>query len=588
MSIEVLAQATQPRLSEIDAELSAAMKRVSIVARKVYLKESELGELVAIYNNIAYLFLYLESNAAHVEWDGLARWKQAFFGSNALNKALVRSLTQTCFDSVQAERVRTSYIKFFSALNARCEAEQQEFDDLYQRARELRERTRSDFERLLARLGARSRGAPDAAFYNLISKTESISTREKLATAWRRVRDDSAPALEAVVNRLIALRHDRSFRRGFASALSETMQRTRLSESQAEDFIAEYIMLSMDNQDKLDLEVRSAVGAVSTPMQHFEHYVRSVQAGARIPLFDLERCLGFVFMVAKAAFGLEFVLGREAGANVIRVDVCQDGRACGTINFDLWDDAFAPKRANVTIGARNRMAWAGRFQLPVAHVSCRFKRRDEAEGAITFQNVHSLFHEFGHAVNHLLMASIVPSESGLEYLPLERLETLSMWFEKWIFHSNFAPAVAPQSDAHTYIGVAQTIKRLEYRRTHLDRAVTAALDFEVNKSKGLTVRDAFRLLDRRFGISRHCVLEDFLASFMLPMLEANPGGYFSYLFGAAESAEKFALWASSDSSAWPNRHGASETFASCFNFDVPGSTVISRAAFSFYERDTES
>ncbi len=320
-------------------------------------------------------------------------------------------------------------------------------------------------------------------------------------------------------------------------------------------------------------------------MQHFEYYVRRVQGNVQIPLFDLERCLDFAFDVAKATFGLEFSCERDTGAKVIRATASQAGSECGAVNFDLWDDALAPKSANTTIGARNRMDWAGRLQFPVANVSCRFKRRDEQGISITYQNVHSLFHEFGHAINHLCMARIVPSESGLEYLPIERLETLSMWFEKWVFHPAFVSAVAQESDVQRRIRVAQAIKRLEYRRTHVERAVTAALDFEANRHADETVRDAFKSLDVRFGISRHCAVEDFLASFTLPMLEANPGGYFAYLWGAAESAQQFTLWRSSDPSTWPNRERALALFASCFDFDVPSASVDASAAFSFYEED---
>jgi len=585
MSVEVLSQGTQLRLAEIDADLAAAMERVRDVADSGVLTEDEVGDLAGIYNNLAYLFLYLDSNAAHVHWRSLDRWKDAFYSDAALVAALVLSLAHSRFENVQADRVRKSYLEFFRGLAHRDGGDRDARHDLSVRAEECRSALRADQEQLLIRLGARVQGAPEATFYNLISSTESATTREKLAKAWRRLRDHHAPALETVANELVACRRERSRRRGFASALEETLQRSRLSEAEVETFIANSIEGAIESQSRLDGKVRSALGSTGAPMQHFEHYVRRVQGDGQIPLFELERCLEFAFDVAKATFGLEFCRERDTGANVIRATASQAGRECGAVNFDLWDDTLAPKLANTTIGARNRMAWAGRLQLPVAHVSCRFKRRDESGSAITFQNVHSLFHEFGHAINHLCLARVVPSESGLEYLPIERLETFSMWFEKWALHPTFVSAVAEESGEQERIRVAQSIKRLEYRRTHVERAVTAALDFEVNRHPDLTVRAAFQALDARFGISRHCTVEDFLASFTLPMLEANPGGYFAYLWGAAESALQFAPWNSSDPNNWPSRERGRALFAPCFDFDVPGARVDPSAAFSFYEED---
>jgi oligopeptidase A len=584
MSIDLLAQSPQPRLAEIDTELAAMMKRVRVFADGDALDNDRLGELVAIYNNVAYLFLYLESNAAHVDWRPLERWKHAFYADEALNKAIVQRLAQARLEDRVAESTRTAYLRFFEGRSKAAATEwRDERNALLAQAQDVSARVRLDQERLLLRLGTRGGGSPEATYYNLISTTQSAATREKLARAWRRVRDEHSPLLEAIVDKLIALRHSNSKARGFENALGETLQRSRLNETHVEAFIADYLEQSLEYQDRLDHDVRLALGVVDAPMHHFEYYVRRTQSGEPVPLFSLERCLDFAFDIAKAVLGLEFHRAPEQGGNVIRVEASRQGQSCGVINFDLWQ-SVAPKPANTTIGARNRMDWAGCVQLPVAYVSCRFRRRDEQGSDITFQNVHSLFHEFGHAINHLLITRTIPSESGLEYLPIERLETLSMWFEKWVFHPSFAISAAAGED-DSGIRRAQAIKRLEYRRTHVDRAVTAALDFEVSKCKG-SVRNAFEALDRRFRISRHCALEDFLGYFTLPMLDANPGGYFAYLWSAAESAEMFALWRSHNAEEWPSRARASEIFAPFFDFDAPSLGVAPGAAFSFYEPET--
>ncbi|WP_375790679.1 M3 family metallopeptidase [Bradyrhizobium sp. vgs-9] len=586
MSNGVLAKAAQPRLVEIDLELAAMLDRVRTIAMGEVLGDAEFGELVAIYNNLSYLFLYLESNSAHVDWRPVAHWKPAFYADAVLNAALTHRLSKARFDDCSAERVRAAYLEFFDAkAKGSGNEDQGEREAALDQAHRVLAQLEVDQSELLARLGASGGGPPAVRFYNLISTVRSATTRAKLSKTWSLLRDRRAPALEAAVDRLVGLRRERSRGRGFKHPLAESLQRSHLNAEQVEAFIADYLRRALQAQEQLDREVAERLGLADEPMQHFEYFVRQVQDGARIPLFQLDRCLEFAFDVAKAAFGLEFVRAPRTSAHVIRVDVRQQGRPCGMINFDLWDQLLAPKAANTTLSLRNRMDWAGRLQLPIAYVSCRFKRRDEQGSAITFQNVHSLFHEFGHAINHILISRVLPSESGLEYLPLERLETLSMWFERWVFHPRFAASVAPSTpQVLASIAVAQAIKRLEYRRTHVDRAVTAALDFEVGRSDA-SVREAFASLDDRFGISRQCAVEEFLGSFTLPMLEANSGGYFAYLWGAADSAEKFAPWRSDAPGTWPSEDNARQMFAGCFDFDAPSAAPAAESAFAFYDHN---
>src|SRR5262249_48689290 len=153
-----------------------------------------------------------------------------------------------------------------------------------------------------------------------------------------------------LVDGLIVLRHERSKGRGFENAFDESLQRSRLSEKQVLRFVAEYLERSLQSQDRLDQQVAGVLGVSDAPMQHFEYFVRGVQNGTQVPLFNLEHCLSFAFDIAKNAFGLEFARVAGTSAHVICVEVLQQGRPCGKINFDLWDQLHAPKPANTTVG----------------------------------------------------------------------------------------------------------------------------------------------------------------------------------------------------------------------------------------------
>jgi oligopeptidase A len=313
--------------------------------------------------------------------------------------------------------------------------------------------------------------------------------------------------------------------------------------------------------------------------------MQAVAGRVRSPLFILDECLQFIFAVAHSVFGLRLTIQPITHRHVIGVRVESAEGEVGVINFDLWDTTAKASGANHTRGLRNRTDWSDLTQLPVAYVSCRFQRDQADTQRITFQNVHSLFHEFGHAVNHLLIRRRISNRSGLEYLPLERLKFLSMWFEKWVYHRDFADALTLPPEGAAAVRRCSCLKALEYQRTYVERAVTAALDFELHRGTHTGLAAAFAYLDDRYGLSRFCSLQDFPVYFTWPMFQANPGANFAYLWGTSDSVQKFLEFEEQSLSEIAQRRPQlRELFASCFDFALPTTTPDSAAVFAFYDR----
>lgn len=155
------------------------------------------------------------------------------------------------------------------------------------------------------------------------------------------------------------------------------------------------------------------------------------------------------------------------------------------------------------------------------------------EGRITFQEVQTLFHEFGHALHHVLVRKRMPSASGLDYLPADRLEHVSMWFEQWAHHPDLARHVCRTPQEADALRRCSILARLEHRAGLTETAALAALDFEIHRRRGTGLAVAFDRLDQRYGIGAHTDLGDFVAYFTWPIFIAKPGAYFANLTGAA-------------------------------------------------------
>ncbi|MBM0275411.1 M3 family metallopeptidase [Micromonospora tarensis] len=586
MSIDPITAPDRESLEALEQTLAGMMCRLETILSKGALTEEGLVEITAIYNNVAYIFLYLEANEEHVRYDGLLPWRDAFHDNPGLDEKVLRQLVELRCEDPEAEESRLAYV---AQLRDKAEAAGP-VDD--RRAVELQERAKAVLAevqqaqlRFLRRVGAPTdTNNPSAVFYRLVSGTPGASTRHKLTRVWTATRDSRRDELVAIVDEMVRVRREQSHAAGHPSVIDQALTKCGVPADEAEAFIARYLRQALVSQDRLVERVREAIETEGDPLEHFGFYMRQVTSGARAPLFLLDECLAFIFDVARSVFGLDLRTLPSGNSHVITVEVTADDRPVGQINFDLWNTAGKTVGANHTKGLRNRTDWSNLVQHPVAYVSCRFQQDEDRTNRITFQNVHSLFHEFGHALNHLLIRKRISNRSGLEYLPLERLEHLSMFFEKWVYHPAFARSLSLDAQDRAMVRVCQRIKALEYQRTYVERAVTAALDFEVHRRDDGGLAEAYAALEERFGISRHCTLGDFPMYFTWPMFQANPGANFAYLYGASDSVEKFLVFEPLTLVEVAGRPELREMFASSLDFSLPTATPDSDAVFAFYDR----
>jgi oligopeptidase A len=68
------------------------------------------------------------------------------------------------------------------------------------------------------------------------------------------------------------------------------------------------------------------------------------------------------------------------------------------------------------------------------------------------------------------------------------------------------------------------------------------------------------------------------------MYVSKPGANFSYLWGSADSCEKFAPFEALTLDEVAARPGLQDLFAACFDFDAPSPAPDSAAVFSLYDR----
>jgi oligopeptidase A len=584
VSIDLNDTAQRQSIASIEESLDGMLTRLKAIAAGTRLTQDTLVEVMSIYNNVAYIFLYLEAIDDEANYQRLLPRRALFHEDDSLDARLLCLMTQMQCDDSEVEEARVEFVDQLRKGQSYDPAASDKINELLNEAKVTLGKVDQSQRDLLRRIGAGDLGAsPSAVFYKLMSQTTSAVTRQKLGRAWRMARDSHLAELEGVIDQMIVVRRADCAATGYPSVLARSLERSRLTGAEVEPFLDQYVRHAIESYRRLESEVALVVAGAERPMDHFAFAVNTVFGKSKTPLFLLDECLEYIFAVAQSVFGITLSRGDDPAAGILTYGVFIQNKRIGEIAFDLWNRGQKIV-GNYTRGIRNRTDHGDFVQRPIAYVACRFQKDEMGVNRITFQNVHSLFHEFGHAVNHLLIRKRLSYRSGLEYLPPERLECLSMWFEKWVYHAEFERYLSLPDDDPGALRRCCAIKMIEFQRTYVERAVSAALDYEVHSQPSGGLAAAFERLDRRLAISEYVTYGDFPTYFTWPMYVSKPGANFSYLWGSADSCAKFVPLMDSDLDGIARLRGLRDLFTPSFDFDAPSETPDSSAVFSFYER----
>ncbi|WP_326809719.1 M3 family metallopeptidase [Streptomyces scopuliridis] len=575
------------------AALARTAARFEQLAARSRLEDADVDELALLSANAAHLLTYTEGNQRHFGPAHAPRsGRQRLLDGPEADAALLVLLEGSVCKEDTAERTRGNLLNWLrERARVRQDPATGQVAALYRQARDALHHTDRAQAALLERLGLRThQAAPATVFYRAVSTATKPSTREKLVRAWEAQRARHAgPVLERL-DAVVGLRREQARAEGASSVAGRTLDRSGLDEARAAAFIDAYVERAVDSTGRLATRIRATTGATDHPLAHFGAYARTLTGGAALPAFPLDGCLDYLAAITRDVFGITLSPLAADRPDEHLVLGTADGQAIGTASFDLMETP--PRTTRGRSEAARGDAPDRRAQLPAtlpeARVLCRYQYDARGNRVVSFESLHSMLHEFGHVMNHWLLRRHTPSETGLDYLPLERIEDLSTWFEKWAYHPRLAGHLALCANDAAGLRICARIKRLEFLNANLDRAVVAALDFDVHRQDSGGLADSFRRLDNRFRLSDLCRLEKVAGYLLSPLCRAYPGANFTYLWGAAFGAEAFEPWLGTGQGACAaTRARAGHSLRSCLDPDAPSQTPKLDPLFLFYDADGE-
>ncbi len=350
-------------------------------------------------------------------------------------------------------------------------------------------------------------------YHDVITYADSTTLREEFYHAFSTRASDQGPHAAAYDNsvpiqEILQLRHELAELLGFANYAELSLQpKMANSSQQVLDFLQDLVLkvkpaakAELENLQHFTQTSQSTlhpwdVAYYSEKLRQKEYAINSETVRAYFPVTTV---ISGLFTIANKLYGISF---RQKQACVWHPDVIfyelydEDDALLGGIYFDLYTRANKRGGAWMDELVSRRKLADGKVQLPIALLNCNFANATEQQPALLkHEDIITLFHEFGHCLQHLLTKIDHVNVSGLNNVPWDAVEFPSQFFEAWCWQ----PESLRLLSSHYNSG--------EPLPDELINKLIAAKNFQA--ALFLIRQLEFALFDMRLHIDHKCTKED--------------------------------------------------------------------------------
>jgi len=287
----------------------------------------------------------------------------------------------------------------------------------------------------------------DMPVYTAVMKyADNRALRQKLFTDYHsRCAGDSPYNNEVNVLRIAELRQARASLLGYPSyadfALEERMAETP---EKVMNFLSELLSKAKPQALKELEQLKTFSGLADFQQWDFAYYAEKLkQERYQIddsllkPYLSLEKAVEGMFAVAHKLYGLRFSLTEEVEKYHPEVQTYkvtdEDGNYLALFYTDFFPRAGKRNGAWMTSYKEQYIDKQGKDSRPHISIVCNFTRpTDTAPSLLTFNELTTLFHEFGHALHGMLSKVTYPSLSGTN-VARDFVELPSQLMENWCY-----------------------------------------------------------------------------------------------------------------------------------------------------------
>jgi oligopeptidase A len=290
------------------------------------------------------------------------------------------------------------------------------------------------------------------SYYSVITYAEDRTLREEIYRAYVTRASDQGPDAgkwdnSEVMMKILDLRQEVAELLGYKSFAEKSLA-TKMAESpdQVLDFLydlasrskpqAEKEMSELESfaQEQLDIAEIKPWDLAYAGEKLRQHAYRLSQEDLK-PYFAVDNVIKGLFDLVTRLFGMQVEERHDVDTwhpDVRFFDIRDEqGNLRGQFYFDLY--ARQHKRGGAWMDeCINRMHYGDKLQTPVAYMTCNSTPPAGGKPALfTHDEVTTLFHEFGHGLQHMLTIIDYPEVSGINGVEWDAVELPSQFMENW-------------------------------------------------------------------------------------------------------------------------------------------------------------
>lgn len=272
------------------------------------------------------------------------------------------------------------------------------------------------------------------------------------------------------------------------------------------------------------------------------------------PYFPHERVLEGLFGLIDRLFGVRIVPA-DGEAPKWHKDVRffkvldESGQQVAAFYYDPYSRPENKRGGAWMDDCLSRRRVDGRLQRPVAHLVCNCTPPAGGKPSLmTFREVETLFHEFGHGLQHMLTRVDYPDAAGISGIEWDAVELPSQFMENWCYHKptvigmtgHYETGEPLPDDLYEKICAARTfragsdmLRQLTFGLTDMD------LHTAFDPAGGESIFDVQRRVMERTSVLPMLPEDRFLCSFQHIFAGGYAAGYYSYKWAEVLSADAF-------------------------------------------------
>jgi len=402
--------------------------------------------------------------------------------------------------------------------------------------------------------------------------SERRELRERVFRARLRRASEGDTSNESLIGRILALRREQASLLGFSSYAALSLASKMAPDVAAVERLLEELRAASFEPARAELEeLRELARAAGAPEaedfapwdvafwaerlreQRFDYSDEELR-----PYFPLPRVLDGLFALAQRLFGIH-VVADDGAVPVWHPDVrffrVQDeqGEPIASFYMDPYSRP-AEKRGGAWVNecvGRRRLAGHDEVQPPVGYLICNSSAPvGDRPSLLTFDEVETLFHEFGHALQHMLTRVDYGFASGFRNVEWDAVELPSQFMENWCYHrptilglSGHVETGEPLPDAlFEKLDAARTFRAASAMLRQLSFAL---VDLELHHAYDPEAESPFavqRRVAERTEVLPPLADDRFLCSFEHIFAGGYAAGYYSYKWAEVLSADAFSAF----------------------------------------------